>query len=209
MLRNAPKRKPLMNLSGKLSIRCLLGWGIAMAGISSATAGDLQPDKLTPETLWSQILAHRLTYIQEGHRGPIIYDFQDPNCPYCHVLYDNEAPLIEEGKLTVRYVPVAFLTRYSPAEAAAWLQAPHPVAALKHFEQIVEGAVQSGGYAQLPQARLSTKTATDLHTNLGIMQALGIRGTPAVIYQMKNGQLGLIPGLISKKQLVALLPQLK
>jgi thiol:disulfide interchange protein DsbG len=198
-----------MNLSGKLFIRCLLGWGIAMADMSSATAGNLQPNKLTPETLWSQILAHRLTYIQEGHRGPIIYDFQDPNCPYCHVLYDNEAPLIKEGKLTVRYVPVAFINRYSHAEAAAWLQSPHPVAALKHFEQIVESAFQNGDYTQLPQARLSAKTAKDLHTNLGIMQAFGIWGTPAAIYQMKNGQLGLIPGLVSEKQLVALLPQLK
>lgn len=198
-----------MNLLGKLSIGCLLGWNIAMAGMSSATAGNLQPNKLTPETLWNQILAHHLTYIQEGHRGPIVYDFQDPNCPYCHVMYDNEAPLIKEGKLTVRYVPVAFLTRYSSAEAAAWLQAPNPVAALIHFERIVESALQSGSYAQLPQAKLSAKTAKDLHTNLGIMQALGIMGTPAVIYQMKDGKLGLIPGLATKKQLVTLLPQLK
>ena len=198
-----------MNSLGKLSIGCLLGWGIAIAGISSATAGAIQPNKLTPETLWNQILAHHLTYIQEGHRGPIVYDFQDPNCPYCHVLYDNEAPLIREGKLTVRYVPVAILTRNSPAEAAAWLQSPHPVAALEHFEQIVGSAFQSGSYAHLPQATLSATTSRDLDTNLNIMQAFGIMGTPAVIYQMNNGRLDLIPGLATRKQLIALLPQLK
>ena len=53
------------------------------------------------------ILPRHLTYIQDGHHGPIIYDFQDPNCPYCHVMYEHEAALIQAGKLTVRYVPVA------------------------------------------------------------------------------------------------------
>ncbi|WP_369805320.1 thioredoxin fold domain-containing protein [Acidithiobacillus ferriphilus] len=167
------------------------------------------PKKLTPGILWNQILPHHITYIQEGHHGPIIYDFQDPNCPYCHVMYEHEAALIKAGKLTVRYVPVAFLTPQSPAEAAAWLQSPHPLAALMHFETIVGPALRSGSYRHLPKAKPTAKTAKELKMNLEMMNVLGFEGTPAMLYRLKSGQLGRIPGMISEKQLTGLLPRLQ
>lgn len=189
-----------MNILLRLAICWLLGLGIAMAGTTP-------PNKLTAAILWNQILAHRTTYIQEGHRGPIVYDFQDPNCPYCHVLYENEAPLIKDGKLTVRYVPVAFLTPSSPAEAAEWLQSAHPLVVLQHFEQIVGNALRRGNMAHLPKALVIPTTGEHLHTNLTIMKSLGIMGTPAVAYRMKNGKIGIIPGLISQKHLITMLPR--
>ena len=84
------------------------------AGLQHGNSGDFircgadgTAQKATAGILWNQILPHHIMYIQEGHQGPIIYDFQDPNCPYCHVMYEHEAALIQAGKLTVRYVPVA------------------------------------------------------------------------------------------------------
>ena len=85
----------------------LLGCSMAIAGISSVVAQTAPPKTLTAGILWNQILPHHIMYIQEGHQGPIIYDFQDPNYPYCHVMYEHEAALIQAGKLTVHYVPVA------------------------------------------------------------------------------------------------------
>ena len=187
----------------------LLGCSMAIAGISSAVAQTAPPKKLTAGILWNQILPHHLLYIQEGHQGPIIYDFQDPNCPYCHVMYEHEAALIQAGKLTVRYVPVAFLTPQSPAEAAAWLQSPHPLAALKHFEAIIGPALRSGSYHHLPKAKPTAKTSEELKRNLEMMGAMGFEGTPAILYRVKSGQLGRIPGMISEKQLAGLLPHLQ
>lgn len=163
---------------------------------------------MTASSFWNHYLPHHATYIQDGHAGPMIYDFQDPNCPYCHFLYEQEAPLIRAGKLTVRYVPVAFLTPESPAEAAAWLQSPHPLQALKHFETIVAPALRSGSYRTLPKATPTAATRKVLQQNIEIMDESGFEGTPAILFRAKNGQIGRIPGAIPEKQLARLLPHL-
>ncbi|MEB8476779.1 thioredoxin fold domain-containing protein [Acidithiobacillus ferriphilus] len=188
----------------------ILGCSLLLSGMPFAIAQTTAPPKkMTAAILWNQILAHQITYIQEGHSGPVIYDFQDPNCPYCHVMYEHETPLIKAGKLTVRYVPVAFLTPQSPAEAASWLQSPHPLMALKHFETIVGPALRSGSYRFLPKTTPTAKTTKELKLNLDMMSALGFEGTPAILYRVKSGQLGRIPGMISEKQLAELLPHLQ
>ena len=164
--------------------------------------------KMTASSFWNQFLPHHVTYIQDGHAGPIIYDFQDPNCPYCHVMYEHEAPLIRAGQLTVRYVPVAFLTPQSPAEAAAWLQSPHPLQALKHFETIVGPALRSGSYRSLPKVTPTAATRKNLRQNLDIMGETGFEGTPAILFRAKDGAIGRIPGAISEASLKKLLPHL-
>ncbi|MBU2859566.1 thioredoxin fold domain-containing protein [Acidithiobacillus ferrooxidans] len=188
----------------------ILGCSLLLSGMPFAIAQTTAPPKkMTAAILWNQILAHQITYIQEGHSGPVIYDFQDPNCPYCHVMYEHETPLIKAGKLTVRYVPVDFLTPQSPAEAASWLQSPHPLMALKQFETIVGPALRSGSYRFLPKTTPTAKTTKELKLNLDMMSALGFEGTPAILYRVKSGQLGRIPGMISEKQLAELLPHLQ
>ena len=104
-------------------------------GTAMATTTLLPLPKMSQDSYWKDI-GQRLDYIQEGHKGPVIYDFFDPNCPYCHSMYDEEQALIQAGKLTVRYVPVAYLMPSSTPEAAALLQSPHPVFALQHFEVV-------------------------------------------------------------------------
>jgi len=48
-----------------------------------------------------------------------------------------------------------------------------------------------------------------LKRNLEMMGAMGFEGTPAILYRVKSGQLGRIPGMISEKQLAKLLPLLQ
>ena len=38
-----------------------------------------------------------------------------------------------------------------------------------------------------------------------MMGAMGFEGTPAILYRVKSGQLGRIPGMISEKQLAGLI----
>ncbi|WP_226841353.1 thioredoxin fold domain-containing protein [Acidithiobacillus ferrooxidans] len=113
-----------MNRNTKLII--VTSMLVGTLGIGTALAATALPPlpKMTQNSYWKDI-GQRLTSIQEGHKGPVIYDFFDPNCPYCHGMYDEEQPLIKAGKLSVRYVPVAYLMPSSTPEAAALLPAIH------------------------------------------------------------------------------------
>ncbi|MBN6742776.1 thioredoxin fold domain-containing protein [Acidithiobacillus sp. MC6.1] len=161
---------------------------------------------------WATI-GKKLTYIQEGHHGPIIYDFFDPNCPYCHSMYEEEQSIIQEGKLIVRYVPVAYLMPSSAPEAAAILQSPHRQAALRRFEALAGKSFAEPlgpqGPVGLPSIKPSTHTTQALATNMAVLQSTHAMGVPAILYQRKNGQPGLLPGMVSRGELLTLLPNLK
>ena len=180
---------------------------------SSMTA---TPSKMTPSDFW-QLMGKKLTYIQEGHQGPVVYDFTDTNCPFCHLLYVTEARLIREGKLTVRYVPVAIIKPSSMPEAAAILQADNPVAALQKAEDAIAKGMKTGKPANLARAtdaigKASPKTIAaikKIEANNVFLQEIGVDDLPDIIYLPKKGKLGLITGLISEKKLTELLPQMQ
>ncbi|MBN6742783.1 thioredoxin fold domain-containing protein [Acidithiobacillus sp. MC6.1] len=183
-------------------------------GISVASAAPtLAPlPKMTEVGFW-KLLGEKLTYIQEGRKGPVIYDFFDPNCPYCHTLYDEEQPLIRSGQLTVRYVPVAYLLPSSASEAAAILQSPDQLLALQHFESVVGKSfgkpLGPNGVPGLLQATVTPKTTEALKTNIGLLQSAGAMGLPAILYDQKNGKVGLVLGMISREGLETMLPHLQ
>lgn len=180
---------------------------------SSMTA---TPSKMTPSDFW-QLMGKKLTYIQEGHQGPVVYDFTDTNCPFCHLLYVTEARLIREGKLTVRYVPVAIIKPSSMPEAAAILQADNPVAALQKAEDAIAKGMKTGKPANLARAtdaigKASPKTIAaikKIEANNVFLQEIGVDDLPDIIYLPKKGKLGLITGLISEKKLTELLPKIQ
>lgn len=180
---------------------------------SSMTA---TPSKMTPSDFW-QLMGKKLTYIQEGHQGPVVYDFTDTNCPFCHLLYVTEARLIREGKLTVRYVPVAIIKPSSMPEAAAILQADSPVAALQKAEDAIAKGMKTDKPANLARAtdaigKASPKTIAaikKIEANNVFLQEVGVDDLPDIIYLPKKGKLGLITGLISEKKLTELLPQIQ
>lgn len=138
-----------------------------------------------PMSEWT-VLAHT-TYIQQGHGGPVIYDIFDPNCPYCHVLFKDWQPFIHQGQITVRYVPVGYLTPTSAPEAAAILQAADPLSALKRLE----AAAGSGTGAA--SARATPATAQKLRENLHVLQATRAPGIPIAFYR-QDGQVNAIMG---------------
>ena len=172
--------------------------------------------KMTKRKLWDR-MGKQLTFIQEGSHGPIIYDFTDTNCPVCHLIYTTEARLINEGKLTVRYVPVAMIKPSSMPEAVAILQAKDPVGKLQDIEQQIGDSMKTGKPANLPRAIVAIGLASQetikltkkIETNDDFLQKIGVNDLPDVIYMPKEGRLGLITGLISQKQFTALLPQLQ
>jgi thiol:disulfide interchange protein DsbG len=190
----------------------LNGMTTAAAAQSTATA----PNNMTANKFWNFMGKH-LTFIQEGHHGPIIYDFTDTNCPYCHLIYTAEAHLIHEGKLTVRYVPVAIIKPSSMPEAAAILQANNPRAALQYAEQEIGNSMTTGKPADLPHAtnaigeapQKTIEAIKKIELNDRFLQEINVNELPDIIYLPKKGKLGLITGFVSQKQLSALLLQLE
>ncbi|WP_226841266.1 thioredoxin fold domain-containing protein [Acidithiobacillus ferrooxidans] len=197
-------------------------WGVglflmatgAVTGISVAMAAPAthpQP-KMTEAGFW-KLLGEKLTFIQEGHKGPVIYDFFDPGCTYCYTLYNEEQPLIRTGQLTVRYVPVAYLLPSSAPEAAALLQSPNPLSALQHFEPIVGKSfgkpLGASGVPGLPSAKVLPMTAQELKENIGLLQSARAMGVPAILYDQKNSKVGLVQGMISRQGLITMLPHLQ
>lgn len=66
-----------------------------------------------------------------------------------------------------------------------------------------------GAIGIYPKKNPRKKILKELKENYYMMDALGFSGTPAVLYRVKDGQLGRIPGLMSKRQLAVLLPKLQ
>ncbi|MEY2336567.1 thioredoxin fold domain-containing protein [Acidithiobacillus ferrianus] len=153
------------------------------------------------------ITAHlnQITYIQEGKGGPVIYEFVDPLCGYCHTMYNREVSMIAAGQLTVRYVPVAFVASQSKPIAADWLESSDPSKTLADYEVDAFGP---NGNPQSFETAPTAQVLTELHTNKQIMQSLGLNGTPASVYQLKNGEYGHIYGTISSRDMEKLLPEL-
>ncbi len=66
------------------------------------------------------------------HKAIIIID---PNCIFCHTLYQQVQTLIDAGQLQVRWLPVPFRDPSSPGKAAAILNAGSDAAADKLLQE--------------------------------------------------------------------------
>ncbi|MBU2766902.1 thioredoxin fold domain-containing protein [Acidithiobacillus ferrivorans] len=121
----------------------------------------------------------------------MVYDFFDPNCYYCPAPYKMEQQFIQEGKLTVRYVPVGFLTPSSLGKSAAILEAPNPPVALAVD---MEGVVQNGTGGVLaidPDAVARAGLAVqplDAHRT-------GVDIVPDLVFRLPDGHVGMIKGV--------------
>ena len=137
----------------------------------------------TPDTL------QNATWFAEGavHPKHVLYAVVDPNCPFCHDLWKAAQPLYKSG-VQVRYLLVGILAANSPAKAAAILEARKPAAAWDinetHWQQLPDDL--GGGIA--PLAHPGAKALAAIRRNEALMHALGIQGTPAVIYVDSQGR---------------------
>ncbi|TXH73975.1 thiol:disulfide interchange protein DsbG [Thiobacillus sp.] len=167
-----------------------------------------QAATLTPA---DRLLDHieQATYVAEGHGPRLLYVFFDPNCPYCHSLYQNLRPWVGKGGLQVRWIPVGILTSSSEPKAAAILQAPSPLVALRKNEDDFGFSDDAGG-GIAPASRIGAKAQQELAANSALMQSQRIYGVPVLLYRDRSGrgQL-LVGGPASPAELRALLDRIK
>lgn len=144
-------------------------------------------------------------WVAEGAKHPrrIIYAVVDPNCPFCHDLWQAAQPLYK-SKVQIRYLLVGFLAANSPGKAAAILEAKHPAQAWdwneSHWAELPGDL--GGGICPLTNPKPSTLSA--IMSNEELAQRLGIQGTPALIYADLQGQLHMIQGANAESTLQAI-----
>ena len=131
-----------------------------------------------------------------------LYVAIDPNCSFCHLMYKELYPLIQAGKLQVRWIPVAILKPTSKGKSAALLAAGSDkasVALLHKDEMQFDLRHEEGGIQPLkPDANnVAVSTAfSRVDANTAFFTGNGFNGTPTLVYKSDQGHYGFYPGYI-------------
>ncbi|MHB8316944.1 MAG: thiol:disulfide interchange protein DsbG [Acidithiobacillus ferrivorans] len=167
----------------------------------------LIPKPTSPATMAAKA-AHTDSFVL-GTSGPEMIAFIDPDCIFCHKFYEEAKPLIDAGKLRVRYVVVAFLKKSSGPKAAAILAAKDPAMALMKNENSFNVGTEEGGIQ--PAQNPGTATISAVKNNTKLLGESGEMATPTLIYCDQKGAATLVHGLKkeSLKDLVAHLGNLQ
>ena len=133
------------------------------------------------------------TWIRDGKSAHLIYVFFDPNCPYCHKVYEMLRPQVQRGEVELRWIPIGKLMATSLGKAAAMLEDKDPTAALARNERDFSQETGSfGGVAEEPLPR--DDTLRRLKANHDLLQRSGNDGVPALLYRTKEGKANLLVG---------------
>ncbi len=135
--------------------------------------------------------------------APVLYAFEDPNCIFCYRFNKEIFPLIDQGKVQLKIVLVAFLKADSLARATAILAAKDPRAAMRQNEKRYEASKEEGGYPA--PAKPEQKFVAAVQENGKLMNEAGFTGTPAIIYRTKSGKwngLGGMPTTTALNQII-------
>ena len=137
------------------------------------------------------------TYIQDGgdNGSNVVYVFLEPNCGHCRTFHEKASPLVDANKLTVKYVPVSFLTPESDRQLAYILGADNPAKALRDFYK----------GKPLASAAVTKRIREKLSRNSMLMQKAGFQGTPALIIK-KNGKWVALPGMPRNLEVLTIKP---
>jgi thiol:disulfide interchange protein DsbG len=152
----------------------------------------LQKKPEAPRAVASAV-AHDARTFMVGKKGPIIDVFFDPNCIFCHKLYERALPLVKAGKLQMRVTMVGFLKPSSADKAAAILSAKDPAKALAYNEAHFVKSTEEGGIKPITKQQPATTAA--IGSNTGILIKTGQEATPTVIFCNKAGDFKMIHGI--------------
>ena len=145
--------------------------------------------------------AKQTNYFEQGkddapHKAYILIE---PNCIACHDLYQDIHSYIDEGKLAVRWIPVAFRKADSTGKAAAIMTSDNPGKALAKNEEGFDKKSESGGIKPMDDVPANIKK--QIESNKHFMMNNGIHVTPVMMYQDSSGKAHVKRGSPGKKAL--------
>lgn len=124
--------------------------------------------------------------VSEGAaKAPTLYAIVDPDCIFCHHLFDATRAPVAAGTLRMEWVVVGFLKSSSAGRAAAILDASDPLAALKKNYENFDAPHEEGG---TPPTKPDAATLALLKTHLKVMNDVEGNGTPTLLYKGANGK---------------------
>jgi thiol:disulfide interchange protein DsbG len=133
------------------------------------------------------------TWIRDGKSAHVMYVFFDPNCPYCHKVFEMLRPQVQRGEVELRWVVVGKLMATSIGKAAAMLEAKDPTEALYRNERGFSRETGSfGGIEEEPAPR--EDTLRRLNANHALLNRSGFDAVPALLFRTKDGKTDIIRG---------------
>ena len=133
------------------------------------------------------------TWIRDGKSAHVMYVFFDPNCPYCHKVYEMLRPQVQRGEVELRWVVIGKLMATSIGKAAAMLEAKDPTEALHRNERGFSQETGSfGGIEEEPAPR--EETLRRLNANHALLNRSGFDAVPTLLFRTKDGKTDIIRG---------------
>ncbi len=137
--------------------------------------------------------ARQAAWIRDGKSVHVIYVFFDPNCPYCHKVFEMLRPQVQRGEVELRWVVVGKLMATSTGKAAAMLEAKDPTEAFYRNERGFSQETGSfGGIEEEPLPR--EDTLRKLQANMDLLKRTGFDAVPALLYRTREGKAELLRG---------------
>lgn len=137
--------------------------------------------------------APKAAWLGDGQSKHVIYVFFDPNCPYCHKLYENLRDSVALGEVELRWIPVGIARESSLGKAAAILEAKKPIEAFHYNEQhFTFDDGKFGGIDEEPLPR--QETLQKLAANLNLLKRAGTLAVPAMLFRTRDGVVRYVPG---------------
>jgi len=192
----------------KLPLISLVGAALlALASVQAPAAqwtGAMERQGAAPIT-WADL--ERSRWIADGRDDAPrkVYVFMDANCKYCTKFWSDARPWVRSGKVQLRHIMVAVISPTSAGKAAALLGDPDPARRLSSYEEAhafgVVRMLANGPHHSLEDPNLQPLQAVppDVGQKLGdherLMLALGLRGTPGIVFRGLDGKLVSRPGI--------------
>jgi len=134
-----------------------------------------------------------------------VYVFMDANCTFCTKFWSDARPWVNSGKVQLRHVMVAVIAPTSAGKAATLMADKDPARRLSDYEKAHAFGVArmvAGGPRHslqdpnlLPMEAVPPAIALMLERHEGMMRALGLTGTPGIVYRGLDGRIATRPGV--------------
>lgn len=166
---------------------------LSLGSLSPAAASENPPGKRQQAANSMLTDIEQATWIRDGQSSRVMYVFFDPNCPYCHKVFQMLRAPVERGEVEVRWIPVGYLMTTSLGKAAAILEDKDPTDALYRNERGFSRETGSfGGILEEPLP--DEKTIARLQRNKKLLELGGQAAVPAILYRNKDGKPNLVHG---------------
>lgn len=179
---------------------------LCLAGLAPAQAmqQDADSDWASPAAPSAALLkaADKASWIAEGQGKRVVYIIFDPNCPYCHKLYEEMRPQVGQDGLQFRWMPVGILDASSRGKAAAIIGAKDPLAA---FHQNEKDFSREVGFGAIAETVPTTAENARLKTNADILSRAGSPVVPTIMFRDDKGAVRVVQGAPSPDMLRDLL----